>query len=173
MIKTLEQPKGLSLEETQKYRDVNESVIYESCFEENFGQNAFIYSEDLHNTQHLTEAGNTLFEILKDLINESLEDKTFCEAINNTIVIKKGYLKKYKQEKINELKKAVDKLKPENYWQVKYELQNILRSEDCHVFPTTDSDSSFIQPIDKWIEYCAYPDRNTIIQVVGAFEVKE
>mgnify|MGYP007025967154 CR=1 FL=1 len=173
MIKTLEQPKGLSVQESKKYRNISESTIYESCFEENFGQNAFIYSEDLQKTENLDKANDELLAVLKEFISEKPKDNTFCKIVDNTIVISKDYFKKYKQEKISQLKTAVSKLTEKNYEQTKYELQNILNSSDCYVFPAKNDDSSFIQSVDKWIEYCLDRNNNTIIQVVGTFEVKE
>lgn len=165
IIKTLSTAKALTLQEGQVYRDISAMDIYsDTYFTACFGEGAYACMDELQDTEALADATARFYE----LVNVP----TVCELKNNVIVIKRGYLKQYFDNKIAGLKNILDKTTGKDYLKVKYQIKDYLESIDEHVYPTQDSKGHFIQSVDSWLENYLEADKDTYIQIVGQFSVR-
>lgn len=158
IIKILSTAKALTLQESQVYRDISEMDIYsDTYFTACFGEGAYACMDELQDTEALADAVARVYELVN-----AYADATVCEINNNVIIIKRGYLKQYFDNKIAGLKNIIDKAAGKDY----------LESIDEHVYPTQDSKGHFIQSLDSWLENYLEADKDTYIQIVGQFSVR-
>lgn len=168
IIKTLSTAKALTLQEGHVYRDISEmDICNDTYFTACFGEGAYACMDELQDIEALADATARFYE----LVNVHA-DATVCELKNNVIVIKRGYLKQYFDNKIAGLKNIIDKATGKDYLKVKYQIKDYLESIDEHVYPTQDSKGHFIQSVDSWLENCLEADKDTYIQIVGQFSVR-
>ena len=96
IIKTLSTAKALTLQESQVYRAVSEMDIYsDTYFTACFGEGAYACMDELQDTEALADATARFYELVN-----AHADATVCELHNNVIIIKRGYLKQYFDNKI-------------------------------------------------------------------------
>lgn len=168
IIKTLSTAKALMLQESQVYRDISEMDIYsDTYFTACFGEGAYACMDELQDTEALTDATEKFYELVKAHV-----DAAVCELHNNVIIIKRGYLKQYFDNKIAGLKSIIDMAAGRDYLKVKYQIKDYLESIDEHVYPTQDSKGHFIQSVDSWLENYLEADKDTYIQIVGHFCIR-
>lgn len=168
IIKTLSAAKALTLQESQAYRNISEMDIYsDTYFTACFGEGAYACMDELQDTEALADTTEKFFELVN-----AYADANVCELQNNVIVIKRGYLKQYFDNKIVGLKNIIDKAVGKDYLKVKYQIKNYLESIDEHVYLTQDSKGNFIQSLDSWLENYLEADKDTYIQIVGQFCIR-
>lgn len=168
IIKTLSTAKALTLQESQVYRDISEiDICSDTYFTACFGEGAYACMDELQDTEALADTTEKFFELVN-----AYADATVCEINNNVIIIKRGYLKQYFDNKIAGLKNIIDKAAGKDYLKVKYQLKDYLESINEHIYPTQDSKGHFIQSLDSWLENYLEADKDTYIQIVGQFSVR-
>lgn len=168
VITKLEKPEQAS---GKTYTDYNspynaDEIFGEDSFQECFGNNAFV--EPFEGKEKLSNLNKDFAKILEN--KTKLEIKQTAE---NAIIIPKESLTYFQSAKFWELQTIINNSRDKTYNQLKYEIKNILDNQSCHVLEYNKNYKGYIQSIDSWLENNLGNNKETIIQVIQCFEIRD
>lgn len=167
VLKPLRTPNEIPYNDICDHLDTDRLELYDKCFEENFGNNAFFYTHNSITHEELIKYAKELFDELKKLTDDSS-----CHLNGTVITLNADFVQKYKQKQIQKLKTLADQTTAENYQYQKYKIEDLLNAKDVHVLATDDDYGNFIQPVDNWLLDYVESGKETYIQIINGVIVK-
>ena len=167
VFKNLKTPEEIPYNNICDHLDTDSLELYDKCFEENFGNNAFFYTHNSITHQELINYAEELYNEFKKLTNGSS-----CHLSGTVITLDTDFVQKYKERQIKKLKALAEQTTTENYDYQKYKIEDLLNAKDVHVLPANGDDGNFIQPVDRWLLDYVEPDKETYILVINGVVVK-